>query len=308
MIQRILEPHQIQTRPASDVPVIRLPRRTAVFADRAARLEQLAPGHAMQDYLGFIAKVARVQDRMLDEMPAVTLPSSEHLAQAREHGMPPLNPQALRRDPSWCDLLRRMLRHLEPQTQGRVASIVRGLDAERDEFYEAQASKLLAGISLGLDLATAPLVAAALQVHWVHLVTALGAGAFRPIDTSSVCPACGSRPVASITRSGGAENGQRFLHCSLCSTEWHMVRIKCSSCESTKGIEYFVIEGGTEAVKAETCDECGTYLKILYMERDPQVDPTADDLASVALDLLVADTGKLRSGQNLMLIHADSEE
>src|SRR5262245_50205934 len=292
MTQRILEPDEIQARPASEIPFIRLPRRTAVFADRAARLGQLARGHAMQDYLGFIAKVARAQDRMLGAMPAVVLPPADQLSRSREHGMPPLDPHSLRRDPLWCDLLRRMLRELEPQIEGMANSVIRRLDAERDEFYEAQASKLLAGIGLGLDLAIAPLIAAGLQVYWVHLVTALGLDAFKPIDVPSGCPACGSRPVASITRSGGVENGQRFLHCSLCSTEWHMVRIKCSNCEETKSINYFAVEGGTEAVKAETCDECGTYLKIVYMERDPQVDPTADDLASVALDLLVADTDK----------------
>jgi len=308
MTQKILEPHEIQARQASDVSFIRLAERAAVFADRAARLEQLAQGHAMGDYLGFIARVARAQDRALAEMPAVTPPSADHLFKALEHGMPPLNPHALRRDQLWCDVLRRILRAIERQTEGMARSVIKRLDAERDEFYEAQASKLLAGIELGLDLATAPLIAAGLQVYWVHLATTLGPDAFRPIDVPSICPACGSRPVASVTRTGGTENGQRFLHCSLCSTEWHMVRIKCANCEETKSINYFVVEGGTEAVKAETCDECGTYLKILYMERDPQVEPTADDLATIALDLLVADAGKLRSGQNLMLIHGDAQD
>src|SRR5262245_4703951 len=115
MTQRILEPHEIQALPASEIPFIRLPQRAVVFADRAARLEQLAQGHAMQDYLGFIANVARAQDRILGEMPAVALPSEDHVAKAREHGMPPLNPHALRRDPVWCDVLRRMLRAVEPQ-------------------------------------------------------------------------------------------------------------------------------------------------------------------------------------------------
>ena len=63
-----------------------------------------------------------------------------------------------------------------------------------------------------------------------------------------------------------------------------------------------------KAVLAEGCDECDTYLKILYMDRDAQVEPAADDLATTALDLLMADTGKLRSGHNLMLIHGDAEE
>ena len=115
------------------------------------------------------------------------------------------------------------------------------------------------------------------------------------------------RPVASIARSGGAAGGQRYLHCALCATEWHMVRIKCSDCEATAGIHYFGIEGGAEAVKAETCDACSGFLKIFYMEKDAQVEPTADDLASTALDLLMADAGKLRSGPNFMLFATDGE-
>ena len=88
-----------------------------------------------------------------------------------------------------------------------------------------------------------------------------------------------------------------------------MVRIKCTNCESTKGISYQSIDDGTPAaeqvVRAECCDECGTYLKIVSMERDPGAEPTADDLATVALDLLVNDTGKESSGVNFMLIHGD---
>src|SRR5215467_13265991 len=271
MPQRILEPGEIELLQSSSIPFLRLPERS-LFVDRAARLRQLAPGHAMGDYLQFVAEIADVQDWALGNM------------------------------------LRRMLRRLADKTARAQRSIVVRLDGERDELYEAQASKLLAGITLGLDLAYAPLIGAALQVYWVHLVTALGRDSFERIDPATVCPACGSRPVASIARIGGQEAGYRFLHCSLCAAEWHMVRIKCTTCESTKGIDYHGIDGGTKAVLAEGCDECNTYLKILYMDRDAQVEPTADDLASTALDLLMAETGKLRSGQNLMLIHGDAED
>jgi FdhE protein len=49
------------------------------------------------------------------------------------------------------------------------------------------------------------------------------------------------------------------------------------------------IEDDSGAVKAETCDECRTYAKMLYQARDMQVDPFADDLASLGLDILVAE-------------------
>ncbi|HTQ74064.1 MAG TPA: formate dehydrogenase accessory protein FdhE [Burkholderiales bacterium] len=308
MPQRILEPGEIELLSNSEIPFLRLPDRASLLVDRAARLRQLANGHAMGDYLRLIAEIAEVQSWALENAPPFALPSDESLEQSRAHGMPPLGTQMHHRDPAWCDLLRRMLRRLAERTRGAQRDVIVRLDRERDELYEAQASKLLAGITLGLDMAYAPLLGAALQVYWVHLVTTLGRGHFGRIDPATVCPACGSRPVASIARIGGQESGYRYLHCSLCATEWHMVRIKCTTCESTKGIQYHGIEGGTKAVLAESCDECNTYLKILYMDRDAQVEPIADDLASTALDLLMADTGKLRSGQNLMLIHGDAED
>jgi FdhE protein len=304
--QRILEPGEIEQLSSSEIPFLRMPDAQSAFIDRAARLRALAPGHSMGDYLELIAKVADVQDWALRNLPAFALPRTEEVEQCREHGMPPLNAQTLHRDANWCDLLRRMLRQLMDTTECAAKQVIVDLEAERNEYYEAQASKLLAGISFGLSAATAPFIGAALQVYWLHLVTALG-GSFGRVEPATVCPACGSRPVASVLRIGGTADGYRYLQCSLCTTEWHMVRIKCSQCESTKGIHYLGIESGSKAVLAEACDECGTYLKILYMTREPQLEATADDLAATALDLLMSDTGKLRSGPNLMLVHGDAE-
>jgi len=41
------------------------------------------------------------------------------------------------------------------------------------------------------------------------------------------------------------------------------------------------------------------------MEAIPDIEPVADDLASVALDLLVAEAGKTPTGLNLMLLYGD---
>ena len=307
--QKIFTPEEIAAQAGGEIPFLRLPQRMTVFSDRAARLRQLAPGHAMAGYLEFIADVADAQQRALDAPPQVGLPAGSVLAQSREHGMPPLNAQTFMRDPRWCDVLRRLLRDLAAHTEGTAQDIVNALENERDELYEAQASKLLNGITFGLNIAWAPLIGAALQVYWTHMTTTLGAAAFTRLDVPNVCPCCGMQPVASIARIGAQENGYRYLHCSLCAAEWHMVRIKCAACDSTKGISYQSIADARpaerHAVKAECCDECDSYLKILYMERDAQVEPVADDLATLPLDLLVADAGKLCAGVNFMLMHGE---
>jgi len=311
MQQRLLTPEEIAAQAGSAIPFLRLPDRASVFADRAARLRGLAPGHAMGGYLEFIALVAEAQQRILDDMPPVRLPSPGAIEQCNQHGMPPLNFQTHARDQQWCNALRHLLRAVVEGSEGKSREVANQLEHSRDELYEAQASKLLAGITFGLDTAAAPLIGAGLQVYFTHMASALGERAFPPIDVPTICPCCGSRPSASIARIGAKEAGYRFLHCALCNVEWHMVRIKCSNCESTKGITYEVIDDGTplekKAVKAEVCGECGTYLKICYMDRDPHVEPVADDLATLPLDLLIANAGKTPSGVNFMLIHGDPE-
>jgi FdhE protein len=86
-----------------------------------------------------------------------------------------------------------------------------------------------------------------------------------------------------------------------------MVRITCSQCLATAGIAYHSIEGGLAAVRAESCGQCHTYRKILYQEKDPEVEPVADDLASLALDLLMTEEGWHRgSGNPLLWQNADA--
>jgi hypothetical protein len=45
------------------------------------------------------------------------------------------------------------------------------------------------------------------------------------------------------------------------------------------------------ALKAETYNECHTYAKTLHHARDKKLDLFADELATLGLDLLVADAG-----------------
>jgi FdhE protein len=78
-----------------------------------------------------------------------------------------------------------------------------------------------------------------------------------------------------------------------------MVRVKCSNCEATQGISYYSLEGSNGAVKAESCAECNSYLKLLYLGKDGAMEAMADDLASLALDMLMDEAGKSRSGPNL---------
>ena len=81
------------------------------------------------------------------------------------------------------------------------------------------------------------------------------------------------------------------------------MRVTCSHCQDTKGIVYQSIEGGSEAIRAECCGTCRAYRKIFYQEKDVGVEPVADDLASLALDLLLSEAGYHRASGNPLLWH-----
>ena len=73
-------------------------------------------------------------------------------------------------------------------------------------------------------------------------------------------------------------------------------------CGSTEGIVYQEVEGGPGTVKAEACDVCRSYVKILLQHKDPALDPVADDVASLAIDMLVRESGYRRGGVNPFLL------
>ena len=80
--------------------------------------------------------------------------------------------------------------------------------------------------------------------------------------------------------------------------------VTLGACGGDKGLAQHQIEGSDGRMRAETCDSCKSYLKIAYQEKDPRIDPVADDLATLALDLLVDEAGYGRSGPNLLLVNA----
>jgi FdhE protein len=274
-----------------------------VFAERGERLKMLAPAHAIEPYLGFAAALSSVQAEVLQSLPGLAVPDQRTLAHCREHALPALSVDGHRRDPVWRRGLAELVARLDGDALSAQAAklIARVASADEDKL-EAAAAALLAGVYTELDAGEAPFIAAALQVYWVKMALQLGARATAHPAQIGLCPVCGSHPVASVVRIGGAQQGLRYLVCSLCASEWHMVRVRCSACGSTKGISYLGIETANEAIKAECCDECKTYLKIFYLEKDTSIVPAADDLASLTLDMLVDQEGYRRIGPNLLFL------
>ena len=289
---------------ARQVPRVVLPARNDIFSDRAARFASLAAGNSMSGYLALMAKVAQAQQSAFLARTAEPV-SEPAIAASREYGMPPLSAQSHDRSPQWQADLTDIVRNVRVQSTNGVQAALATLDALDEAERESLADRVLAGTSLDEEAALVPFVGAALQTYFTRLAAALDVASVEHCDIPGICPVCASRPVASVLRIGGEQANLRYLVCSLCATEWNVSRIQCTSCDSDKGVKYLVLQGESDsktesAARAETCDECKSYLKIFYQEKDPKLDPTADDLATLALDLLVDEQGYARSGPNLL--------
>lgn len=284
-------------QPAAEPQWVIAPEPGGIFAARARRFQALATEHALDEYLHFMGRLTLAQHRALSAQDATT-PNAAIAGIAR--GVPPVPATIWRRDRSWQTALAGILDALEPEAPGAARAIMRRLrDAGADQL-DALADRLLRTEPPD-EPATLPFVAAALQVYWTRLAAGFD-GRLAPPEDAGTCPCCGSLPVASVVRADGIVANLRYLHCALCNTEWNMVRVKCAACHATGGISYHQIEGSNGVVCAETCDTCKTYLKIVHLDKERQADPVADDMATLALDILMDEAGYVRSGPNLLLM------
>ena len=274
-----------------EVVQLRLPRPAELFASRARRFRELAPGNPMGEFLDALADVADAQGEALARVsPAPAAPELPLTA--------PLRATSHNRSPAWRDALTAVVEALRSRPwPAPAAQALRRLSGAWPEELEAMADGVLAGTPAATDLAAAPFVGAALQVYFAALASSLPAGRVAPSEGG--CPVCDSPPVAGVVQ---GDDKLRYLCCSLCGSEWNLTRIQCWSCRGTGGIRYLGLAGDPGGIKAEACSTCGAYLKIFYRQRMPVVDPLADDVASLTLDLLAAQEGWGRSGVNLFLL------
>jgi FdhE protein len=161
------------------------------------------------------------------------------------------------------------------------------------------AGRFLEGDVQPAQAAQAVFVAAALQVAWTRMAALLDAADLDPGD-SGQCPACGSPAVAGMVAPGGTKFGHRHLHCSLCATAWRYVRTRCVHCGSADKISFRQL-AGTTYLRAECCEACQGYSKVFYLESARTLEPLADDLASLGLDVLVGEDGFSRVANPFVL-------
>lgn len=270
------------------------PEPATLFARRAERLRKLAEGSPLAPYLGFLAALADTQHALAEAAPPAEAPEA-----APRSGMPPLDRARLAEAPEMAAALGAFLGRGATLDMPAPARLALEALAASPEAQAAALGRVLADRVAEDAVAADLFAAAAAQVEMARRAAVLDDASLAPVATG-ICPACGGQPVASIVAADlRVLEGTRYACCATCATRWNEVRIKCLACGSLKGIAYRGLEAeGTPepAIKAETCSECGRWLKIMYQIRDAGLDPVADDVASLGLDLLMRETEWSRAG------------
>ncbi|MEP9349095.1 formate dehydrogenase accessory protein FdhE [Xanthobacter sp. KR7-225] len=283
-------------------PFAVMPDPARLFARRAQRFAALAQHHELSPYLTFLHDLSAAQAASLADLPLPELPDAEDRARARSFQMPPLDRSRFTADPVLDDTFARLLKlaaeiPMPAAAAGGLERLAHAGDGVREEVIR----NVLAD-SIPLEhLSEHVFAAAALQVHFARLAARLDAKTLVDVGVG-MCPACGGPPVSSMVVDWPNAHGARYCVCALCSTWWNFVRIRCTACGTTKGIGYQEVEGSEGVIKAETCDGCHTYTKVLYLPKNQDLDPVADDVGSLGLDLLMKDGPYRRSAFNPLLL------
>ncbi|TYL43960.1 MULTISPECIES: formate dehydrogenase accessory protein FdhE [Dickeya] len=287
------------------IPPLLFANLKSLYRGRAERLRQLAQDHPLADYLLFAAGVVDAQEKVHHDHP---LEKDLTDLVRNSAGRPPLDAATLTRDPHWHALLQALIEELKAGAGGQVLATLENLEKMSVQQWDALADALLSQQFTAQDNDKAPFVWAALSLYWAQMATQLpGRAQAEQGEHRQFCPVCGSMPVSGVVQIG-TTSGLRYLHCNLCETEWHMVRVKCSNCEQAGKLHYWSLDDENAAIKVESCDDCGTYLKLLYQEKDHRVEAVADDLASLVLDVKMEEEGFSRSSINPFLFPDSSRQ
>lgn len=272
-------------------PFVRLPDPALLFDRRAERLRKVAVGHELGPYLSFLGDIAEVQARIVDPV-----------ADQDAVGARPLDRMRVPVDAACIEALRQMIARMRgaampPAARDALTRLGGASEADQRDLLRVTLDEPMppeASAEYGF-------VAAALQTVFACRASRLDATQLK-IVPDGICPVCTSPPVASLIVGWESARDTRYLACALCSTLWNYVRIKCALCGSTAGIAYQGIDGDPGLIKAETCESCHRYVKLMQQNKDPAIDPVADDVASLGLDLLMRQTPFVRGASNPFLL------
>lgn len=274
------------------IPLVFYPSAKTLYTHRIERLQALARKSPFSDYLNFCLQIAQQQANLVKQQPVEL-----HQSIPLNNDNPPLSLKNLPLSDVWQKYLNQLLQAISDTTP-QITLIIESLLKNSAEQLQQKALYLLNGELNKVEGNESIFIWSALSLYYCQLASQIkGKAVAENTDNSWLCPVCNSMPVASVIQIGG-NNGLRYLHCSLCESEWYVPRVKCTSCDDLQHIEYFSLDNTLAAIKTECCHTCQSYLKIFDQDKDPHLEVIADDIASLILDIKTEEEGFAKSGIN----------
>lgn len=114
------------------------------------------------------------------------------------------------------------------------------------------------------------------------------------------CPVCGSAPSVGKVGGSTAKGRHRSLWCPQCGCEWAFERVRCARCGTTNQghLHYHSLEGD-DAHRIASCDECGGYLRVVFVDEEKTLVPFSfevEDVLMARLDAIAADPSLAEGG------------
>lgn len=289
--QAQLEQHNFNSV-IKQIPLVFYPSAKTLYTHRVKRLQALAQKSPFSDYLNFCLQIAQQQANLVKQQPVEL-----HQSIPLNNDNPPLSLKNLPLSDVWQKYLNQLLQAISDTTP-QITLIIESLLKNSAEQLQQKALYLLNGELNKVEGNESIFIWSALSLYYCQLASQIkGKAVAENTDNSWLCPVCNSMPVASVIQIG-RNNGLRYLHCSLCESEWYVPRVKCTSCDDLQHIEYFSLDNTLAAIKTECCHACQSYLKIFDQDKDPHLEVIADDIASLILDIKTEEEGFAKSGIN----------
>ena len=266
------------------VPVMAL-EPLKLYQHRISRIHALKNDSQFAEYLKLVEKIVKSQQRISTQGQFGEQPSFI------EGQAMPFSFEHSQENPYWQMMLMEIISDLLPMVSDNISVVLRKLMKEDKAQLQNYAHALRQSRFSEVPAEYSLFIWSALSLYWAHWAqVVVNSAAVQHASESVLCPVCGSHPVASVVKDS-PRKGLRYLHCSLCETEWHRVRAACTNCNEADKVYLWAEEEKDALIRIESCDHCHGYTKMLFTNLDPHLDAVIDDLVNLHYDQQLTDEG-----------------
>ncbi|MEI6860295.1 MAG: formate dehydrogenase accessory protein FdhE [Shewanella sp.] len=298
---------------AKEIPAHKLDIKTLIPADpklvyqlRAARLAELAEKSGLPDYFRLLNLLVSAQEKLAKQTDLLEKSSFGPKPKFNLEQNQPMAQGHFEWENYWQSVLLELISDLLPKLSAKngteITKVLKELASTETQTLQQYAETMLLGKFADVPTKYTLFIWAALSVYWSHWATDI-ARTLAKIGEGhkTLCPVCGSHPVASVIKEE-PRSGLRYLHCSLCETQWHQIRAECTSCGEDKGVFLWAETETEAAIRIESCDTCKGYTKMLFTNINPKLEVAVDDLATLMMDQHIVEQGYLSTTVNPLLL------